>query len=115
MSVNVQFVFPVCGKRVTRIREPGQKSYFCSQTCFNFARRNGMWGQRKETSLPGDLAHEKVTIKITKDIPIFQQMRPKIGALYAAEKYDGKYHGYVINVNGYRVNIRWNECVEVKE
>lgn len=74
-----------------------------------------MWGQRKETSLPGDLAHEKVTIKITKDIPIFQQMRPKIGALYAAEKYDGKYPGYVITANGYRVNIRWNECVEVKE
>ena len=74
-----------------------------------------MWSQWKETSSPGDLAHEKVTIKITKDIPIFQQMRPKIGALYVAEKYDGKYPGYVITANGYRVNIRYNECMEVKE
>lgn len=73
-----------------------------------------MWGQRKETSLPGDLAHEKVTIKLRR-ISRFSADAAENRCAVCSGKYDGKYPGYVITANGYRVNIRWNECVEVKK
>ena len=50
-------------------------------------------------------------------IDLFPEFRPEVGALYRAERYAGyagiKQIGYVIQVNGHRVNIRESECVEV--
>lgn len=65
----------------------------------------------------GALPHTDCDIQITKKIDLFPEFRPEVGALYRAERYAGyagiKQIGYVIQVNGHRVNIRENECVEV--
>ena len=115
MSVRVTFACPVCGREVTVTRKREQKTYFCGLECYNFARNNGMWKQTLNQSEPGDLVHHDVKIKITREVPLFPEMRPKVGEIYAAERYEGRFPSYVIAVNGRRINIRYNECMEVKE
>ena len=56
----------------------------------------------------------KARIRITKEIFLYPEFKPEFGAEYTAERYQyGKNVGYVIVVNGHRVNVRWNECEEV--
>lgn len=54
---------------------------------------------------------------MTKELELFPEFRPERGETYPAERYAGqggvKRAGYVICVNGHRVNIRADECVEV--
>lgn len=70
--------------------------------------------QRHKTSKPGTLPHEKVKIKVTEELTLFDEFEPEKGKVYEAERYNGPGAiGYVIEVNGHRVNIRWNECEEV--
>lgn len=73
-----------------------------------------MWKQNHPTKEPGDASHENVKIRIKCEIPIFSEMRPVVGKVYDAEKYVSKFPAYVITTNGKRINIRYNECVEVK-
>lgn len=56
----------------------------------------------------------KARIRITKEIFLYPEFKPELGAEYTAERYQyGKNVGYVVVVNGHRVNVRWNECEEV--
>ena len=63
-------------------------------------------------------AHDIVSIRVTTMLEdLFQDFRPVTGREYRAERYKlqgiAKKVGYVIDVNGHRVNIRQNEGVEV--
>lgn len=56
----------------------------------------------------------KERIRITKEIFLYPEFKPELGAEYTAERYQyGKNVGYVVVVNGHRVNVRRNECEEV--
>ena len=115
MAIKVTFCCPVCGRNVTAFRKNGQKVFFCSQECYKYARDHGMWKQNHQTKEPGDISHENVKIRIKNEIPVFSEVRPVVGRVYNAEKYLGKLPSYVVTVNGKRINIRYGECVEVKE
>lgn len=56
-------------------------------------------------------------IQVVENIDLFPEYKPAVGRRYRAERYQGyaglKRIGYVIEVNGHRVNVRQEECVEV--
>lgn len=95
------------------------KNVCCSRTCARkleaVGRRNR--GESHRTQRKGPLPYETVTIRMTKDVDLFPDFRPETGSEYCAERYRGqcglRKNGYVISVNGHRVNIREDECVEV--
>lgn len=108
-----------CGKEFTRKREYRESTHrFCSRACS--ARWVSAKGQTLKTFTMenrGTLPHDDVNVRITADLDLFPGYRPNVGSVYKAERYQGqggsKLIGYVIAVNGHRVNIRQNECVEV--
>lgn len=113
-----------CGKKVRRYQREQSKKYhhkFCSRQCATRWRvAHGCSSKRVSTNAtkkPGALPHTDCDIQIAKEIDLFPEFRPEVGAKYRAERYAGyagiKQIGYVIQVNGHRVNIRENECVEV--
>lgn len=87
MAIKVAFCCPVCGRNVTAFRKNGQKTFFCSQKCFKYARNHEMWKQNHQTKEPGDISHENVKIRIKNEIPVFSEVRPVVGRVYNAEKY----------------------------
>ncbi len=95
------------------------KNVCCSRTCARKleAAERQKRGENHRTQRKGPLPHEDVRIRITKRIDLFPEYRPSVGFIYEAEKYRfvEKTHlaGYVICVNGHRINIRQDECVEV--
>ncbi len=62
---------------------------------------------------PEDL-YKKVQVRITTQIPVFEALSPTVGRVYDAERYD-EYGciGYVVAINGKRINVRADECKEV--
>ena len=116
MTEVITFVCPGCGKTVTARRRPGKSAYFCNMGCYVAARTSGAWRQPRTTApnAPGSLPHKDAMIRITADIDLYRDFKPQKGKIYKAERYDGPgMMGYVITVNGHRVNIRWDECEEV--
>lgn len=116
----ITFRCEYCGAEVTKqLKHRNDAPRFCCQSCAGKWRAaNGMvpvgFGIKKRGKLPYDI----VKIRVTKTLEeLFQVFRPDVGREYQAEKYKGqgavKSVGYVIDVNGHRVNIRQNECVEV--
>lgn len=91
----------------------------CSKACARKLEAVGRRsrGENHRTQRKGPLPYETVTIRMTKDVDLFPDFRPETGCDYCAERYRGQYGlrkiGYVISVNGHRVNIREDECVEV--
>lgn len=61
------------------------------------------------------IRYSKTRIRITKAMNIFPELAPKIGAEFAAEHYKNgaKSLGYVIEINGKRINVRCDECIEI--
>ena len=61
--------------------------------------------------------HDMAHIRITKEIPVFEELRPAVGAVYEAERYgasklNAKF--YIIpDICGKRIVVRGGECVEV--
>lgn len=106
-------ICPVCGKSITYQAWKKNKQKFCSRECVYEARRAGLvscvsYKQSPETTF------EKCRIKILRQIPIYKNLRPEVGEIYEAEKYSGLGGiGYVISVNGKRINVRADECKEV--
>lgn len=109
-----------CGKVETKERmrsKSGQN--FCSRQCAGKWRAaNGMMPKRFGAYKREPPEHDIVGIRVTAMLEeLFQDFRPVTGREYRAERYKlqgmAKKVGYVIDVNGHRVNIRQNECVEV--
>lgn len=110
----VTFTCAGCGKTRKQWREMGRSAYFCDKNCYAAARRSGAYTQRYKTNKPGTLSHETVKIRVIEDLALFDEFEPEKGKIYDAERYNGPGAiGYVIEVNGHRVNIRWNECEEM--
>lgn len=53
---------------------------------------------------------------ITKEIPIFPELRPVVGAVYDVERYEKKVGAFYIipDIKGKRIVVRVGECVEVQ-
>lgn len=73
---------------------------------------------QKERGKPAPKAKkcEHVKIVVVRKIDLFPGFVPEVGKVYDAEKYKDAHYsmpGYVIVVNGHRVNVRYNECKEV--
>lgn len=108
-----------CGKEIIRnVKRPERPRAFCCYTCAAKWRvDHGQYQMGFTMENRGTLPYDDVKIRVTKDLDLFPDYRPKVGDVYKAERYQGqnlsKVIGYVIAVNGHRVNIRQNECVEV--
>ena len=121
MNKKVTFQCLTCGRWVTRVREESAGKLYCSFECANLARSRSSREEagKRYTNKAGDLPHDMVQIVITAEIPVFPQFRPAVGKIYSAERYRNSRTsdatGYVIVVNGTRVNVREGECRVVRE
>lgn len=108
-----------CGKTVTKIISYKPKDIsFCDCSCAARWRiSHGKYPIGFTMENRGNLPYELVNIQLKSEINLFPEFRPVVGKTYRAERYKGqgdvRQVGYVIDVNGHRVNIRQNECVEV--
>lgn len=124
----VKLTCPQCGREFYRrpcyLRQYGKYTPCCSMVCRNANIKETRAGERiqKGAHLRAEngelrLPHSRVTIRITKQIEIYPELRPEVGKTYPAEKYkistNKKRDGYVIKSGGKRINIRADECVEV--
>ena len=115
----ITFACDYCGTVVTKKRGKKAAAHsFCSYTCAAKWRiANGRVRQSYDMNNRGKLPHDMVDIKVTEVIDLFPVCRPVVGKQYRAERYKGQGNpdriGYVINVNGKRINIRMDECEEV--
>lgn len=100
-----------CGKVFSA--PPSQRRKFCSKACVN------AWHKQSKTNTGRFLGkgreYELVHIRIKRPIGLKKGFEPELRTVYLAEKYTDYTLGYVIEVNGHRINIRLNECVEVTE
>lgn len=109
-----------CGKTFIRTSKLVRSEHVCcSRRCARYleAAERQKRGENHRTQRKGPLPHDDVKIKITKQIDLYSDYAPAVGAVYDAERYRfvDRVHlvGYVICVNGHRINIRQGECVEV--
>ena len=108
-----------CGNEFTRNHKYPESahSFCCYQCAAKWRVENGRHNAGFTMENRGTLPYDDVKIRVTKDLDLFPDYRPRVGDVYKAERYQGqnlsKLIGYVIAVNGHRVNIRQNECVEV--
>lgn len=120
MNKKVTFQCPTCGRWVTRVRDDSAGKMYCSFECANMARGQNDYeeGYARLRNKAGDLPHDMVKIVITEEIPVFPQFRPVVGKVYRAERYRSDRTsgatGYVIVVNGTRINVREAECSVVE-
>ncbi len=109
-------ICPACGNAFFFDEKLSPNRKFCCITCMRrFQSSESQCGAKVLSKESRQLAGKsKATIKITKAIDIFPELRPKVGSKWKAEKYlysDGR-TGYVIQTKK-RINIRSNECEEV--
>ena len=82
---NITATCPVCGKIFTRPCKPrADGRYLCSRACA------GAWRKLHPicTGKRRDRAWDEVRIQITAIIPVYPAMRPRMGEVYDAEKYE---------------------------
>lgn len=109
---NITATCPVCGKVFTRPCKPRTDDrYLCSRACA------GAWRKLHPicTGKRRDRAWDEVRIQITAIIPVYPAMRPRMGEVYDAEKYEyvSSMPGYVVRVGDKRVCVRVDECREI--
>lgn len=104
-----------CGRQFRRDEPLGRSMSFCCRKCFAAARQSGKFRPTNKIKTPGQIPHEKVYIRITQEIDVWDEFKPVVGSVYLAEKYENqKLPGYVVTVNGNRVCVRYGECEEVE-
>lgn len=123
----------LCGRTFLRsigkVNENKSGRFYCSRSCASIAqhteRRARMAAMNtppepKEPPKPEEprrLPHTMVRIRITCEVPVDPEYQPTVGSEHEAERYTGmgkiKRAGYVIQSGGKRINIRWNECIEI--
>ena len=127
----VKLICPQCGQEfyrtpyyVRKYRKYGKYKPCCSTACKGaYIKKHRITGKAvKEEHLRAAngelrLPHTCVSIRITRQIEIYPELRPEVGQTYPAEKYlpptCRKRPGYVIESGGKRINIRADECAEV--
>lgn len=129
METLVQKACSLCGKTFLRpigkINENKSGRFYCSRSCASIAQhmerraRMAVMNTPPEPQKPEEprrLPHTMVRIRIICKVPVDPEYQPTVGSEHAAEKYGPnkrKNAGYVIQSGGKRINIRWNECVEI--
>lgn len=106
-----ELICQMCGNTFIQTNHNKKNQKYCCRECADNARRRGALSCK---NFPQGMPYTTVKIEITKAIPIFKYLRPQVGAVYEAERYDctGAL-GYVIEINGKKINIRQDECKEV--
>lgn len=117
----VTFECTGCGATVSRnLKRSDQPTHFCCRECYLAWRdRDGDSRHRRSGAKPAPKAKkcEHVKIAVVRKLDLFPGFVPEVGRVYDAEKYKDAHYsmpGYVIVVNGHRVNVRYNECEEVE-
>lgn len=126
---SVKLICPQCGKEFYRtpsyLRQYGKYKPCCSLACKGANTRKNRPADKAAKSgehlraANGELRlpHTCVSIRITRQVEIYPELRPAVGQTYQAEKYlpptCRKKPGYVIESGGKRINIRADECVEI--
>lgn len=113
---NVTQNCPNCGESITRRLKNGYRHIFCGPECYHAYMKKQE--QARDSAKPERLKARKwdgIMIRITELLPVFAEFQPAVGAVYSSEKYQYRSErpGYVVTVNGHRVNVRWNESMEV--
>ena len=103
-----------CGKVLKRElqRMNDAKKFYCSQVCA--AKQAAQ--DREGVPFEKKIFPTQTRIRITKRIPVFQKLQPKVGAVYDALKFEARYGGhggYVIESGGKKINVRLDEAVEI--
>lgn len=100
------YICRYCGKKF-QSEQSGRE--FCGHDCLRNYMRD-MHAQNRDQ-------HDMRRIRITKEIPVFPELRPAVGAVYEAERYGSRYFSakfYIIpDIMGKRIVVRGGECVEV--
>lgn len=96
---NITAACAICGKVFTRPCKPrADGRYLCSLACA------GAWRKLHPicTGKRRNRAWEDVRVRITAIIPVYPAMRPRMGEVYDAEKYEyvSSTPGYVVRVAG---------------
>lgn len=98
---------PICGQEY---QPTHNRQIFCSRKC---AQRQFEPAYKEKILEP---MQRMADIRITAEIPVYPNLRPKAGAVYHAEVNEGGHDGqrfYVVEVNGKRIVVRKHECMEV--
>lgn len=129
MEQYVELKCEQCGKKFLRtlgkVNENKSGRYYCSRSCASIAQHMERRARMAAMNAPPEppkpeeprrLPHTMVRIRIIDKVPVDPEYQPTVGSEYDAEKYGPqKYQraGYVIQSGGKRINIRWNECIEI--
>ena len=129
MEQYVELKCELCGKKFLRTlgkaNENKSGRFYCSRSCASIAqhmeRRARMAAMNTPPEPPNPkeprrLPHTMVRIRIICKVPVDPEYQPTVGSEHDAEKYGpykGSRIGYVIQSGGKRINIRWNECIEI--
>ena len=133
MEQYVELKCELCGKKFLRTlgkaNENKRGRYYCSRSCASIAQHIERRARMAAMNTPSEppeppkpeeprrLPHTMVRIRIICKVPVDPEYQPPVGSEHEAERYTGmgkiKRAGYVIRSGGKRINIRWNECVEI--
>lgn len=108
-------VCETCGNQFTAEVYPNSNRRFCSPRCAGIeaCRAKGRDGSKGY----GKLAAVPCKIIVRHPLGLFPGFEPTVGKIYNAAKHNvqgkGQKIGYVIEVNGHRINVRANECIEI--
>lgn len=105
-GLRTQDVCCQCGMEYTP-KAAGQR--FCGHACLNNYIRDVHAKRREKLDM--------IKILITKELPLFNELKPVVGAVYEAERYKQRYNTFYIipDIGGKRIVVRDDECVEVGE
>lgn len=129
MEKLVQKACSLCGKTFLRsigkVNENKSGRFYCSRSCASIAQHMEQRARMDTMNTPPEppkpeeprrLPHTMVRIRIICKVPVDPEYQPTVGSEHAAEKYGPnklKKAGYVIQSGGKRINIRWNEYIEI--
>lgn len=130
MEQYVKLKCELCGKKFMRtlgkVNENKSGRYYCSRSCASIAQHMERRARMAAMNTPPEppkpeeprrLPHTMVRIRIMERVPVDPEYQPPVGSEHEAERYAGvgkiKRVGYVIQSGGKRINIRWNECIEI--
>lgn len=98
------YVCQWCGKEFTSDRA-GRK--FCGHDCLHNHMRDLHANNREKIDM--------TRVLVTKELPLFNELKPVVGAVYEVERYKHRYNTFYIipDIGGKRIVVRDDECVEV--
>ena len=121
METLVQKACSLCGKTFLRpigkVNENKSGRFYCSRSCASIAQHMERSARMAAMNTPPEPPKPEEPRRIMERVPVDPEYQPPVGSEHEAERYAGvgkiKRVGYVIQSGGKRINIRWNECIEI--